>query len=136
MKVYMLLLLAVTLSTRSAGQIDPHTMACGGHNILDVGVGIKGFPPCSHCVIKLDSLKTGFSVVLVDTTFKLLGFRIGYYNHNGLQSETEIFGNKVTNKNVSFLSKLKVGDFLSIECINIEKDKEISLSTDMRIVID
>ena len=107
---------------------------CSG-DILDVGLAVKGLSPCSFCTIKKELLKDGFSIVLSDTTYTIKEFRIEYYHLYRLESQKEIFGNKVDKKNVDFLSKLEPGDELSIECIYIEKDKKIFLSTGMMIGI-
>lgn len=131
MKYFLSAVLLVAIFTKCASpKVLPSN--CSG-DILDVGVAVKGLSPCSFCTIKKELLQDGFSIVLSDTTYTIKEFRIGYYHLYRLKSQTKIAGNKVDEKNVDFLSKLEPGDELSIECIYIEKDKEISLSTGMMI---
>lgn len=134
MKFCISALLLVGFSVRGACQKNVPTLNCRG-DILDVGVAIKGFPSCSHCEIKKDALRDGFSIVLSDSTYKIVAFRIGYYNANRLLFEKDIFGNKVDKEKADFLSKLKAGDLISVECINIEKDKRRCLSTSILIAV-
>ena len=133
MKYYISVFFLVVVFTKcTSPEVLPSN--CSG-NILDVGIAVKGLSPCSFCTIKMELLKDGFSIVLSDTTYTIKEFRIEYYHLYRLESQKEIFGNKVDKKNVDFLSKLEPGDELSIECIYIEKDKKISLSTGMMIGI-
>ncbi len=134
MKAYISILLIITFYN-AYGQVYKSKLNCTG-DILDVGIAIKGFAPCSQCEIKIDSLKNGFTIVLADTSYKIVAFRIDYSNTNRLLLEKDIWGNKVNKKNVDFLSKMKVGDFISIECINIKKEDYTYLSTSMLIAVD
>lgn len=135
MKAFILVLSIISFFSKCTSQIHASTLNCRGDR-LEVGVAIKGFPPCSHCEIKRDSLKNGFSIVLSDSTYKVASFRIGYYSANHLLYENDVLGSRIGKGSADFLSKLKLGDFVSIECINLEKDKKVYLSTSMLILVD
>ncbi len=107
---------------------------CNG-NILQVGLVIKGKPSCAHCKIEKDYLKDGFSLTLEDTSYKIIKFRIGYFRGDDILFRKEISGSKINKKNVNFLNDMRIGDFISIECIKITKNNEGALSTGMLILV-
>jgi hypothetical protein len=126
-----LFLLSITISY---GQVNKHGYPCGGMDILDVGIHIKGFKPQHQDEISADFLRKGFIVALTDTSYKLLRFVVSYSKDNKV-TEYQIKGNVVSDKNANFLKRLQPGDFLSFECINIERAGFESLSTTMWIVV-
>jgi hypothetical protein len=118
-------------------QVNHHGPPCGGMGIYDVGVHIKGYEVLDYFGIRYseisaDSLRKGFTLALTDTTYKLSWFLIVYGTLDGVK-EYSISGNRAILKNASFLKKIKAGDSLSLECINIDREGYTSLSTSFQV---
>ena len=132
-------LLLISIGIPTAAQINKCGPPCGGMNILDVGIHIVGMEvrysnTIPYSEISANTLKKGFIVQLSDTTYKVKWFLIGY-NNNKENKEYPVSGNKATVKNASFIKKVKPGDQIYLECINIQKGEETSLSTGLWILV-
>jgi hypothetical protein len=138
MRVFLLFfLLYLNLSLKA--QVTHHDPPCGGMDIYEVGIHIKGYKVLdtqgiSYSEISADSLKNGFSLALTDSSYKLKWFRI-YYSQGEKVSEYPITGFSVNLKNANFLKKIKAGDLISLDCINIKKEGIFSLSTGFYIIV-
>lgn len=107
---------------------------CPG-DILDVGISIKGYEPCSHCVIDKDSLRQGLNLELKDSSYRITKFILTYTNSDRELIQTIIAGSKVSSKKAKFLRRLKPGDMISLDCIAIESKDDVGKSTTMLIAI-
>ena len=120
-------------------------MSCGSHrkmisincpgDILDVGILIKGYEPCSHCVIDKDSLRQGLYLELKDSSYRITKFILTYTNSDRELIQKIIAGSKVSSKKAKFLRRLKPGDMISLDCIAIESKDDFAKSTTMLIAI-
>lgn len=111
------------------------SLECGPIPMSEVQPIIKGYGPCGQCVVNLATLKKGFTIILSDPSYKIIGFQIGYEDNNGKISIKDIFDNKVTSKNVDFLDKLEKGNFISIGCLNISKEDRLFSTTGMLMAV-
>jgi len=116
-------------------QRGKQSLECGPIPTSEVQPIIKGYGPCGQCVVNLATLKKGFTIVLSDSSYKIIGFQIGYEDNNGKISIKDIFDNKVTSKNVDFLDKLEKGNFISIGCINIQKGDRLFGTSGMLMAV-
>ncbi|RYZ52343.1 MAG: hypothetical protein EOP49_09680 [Sphingobacteriales bacterium] len=131
----LLLLIAFT----SGAQLSKHGPPCGGMDILEVGVHIKGqkvlqYNGMRYSEISANLLRQGFTVALADSSHKVKWFLIDYEGSSGAK-EFPIFGTKATAKNAAFIKAIKPGDQLSLECINIQEAGVTNLSTNFRIIV-
>lgn len=117
-------------SARKIGKV-----VCEGKDILDVGASIEGFNNCSPCDLSLSSLREGFTISLTNNDYKIIGFRLVYTNNNKHVFVTDIVGNKIDALNFKQLKDFEVGNFISIECINIKKGELTALSTSVTVYI-
>jgi hypothetical protein len=129
--------LLLNLTTR--GQVNQHGPPCGGMDIVDVGVHIKGqklldYNGIPYSEISASSLRKGFIIALSDTSYKVKGFLIDYKGSSSVK-EYQVSGTKVTANNASFIKMIKPGDQLSLVCINIQKESVTKLSTGFRIIV-
>jgi hypothetical protein len=98
---------------------------CGGPKILPskVSVVINCFKQ-SNSIKKSDILLYGLGITLGDASFKFIGFKLGYDCHSASLFDYNLktyLGNKVL-PNDTFINRMRIGDELVIDCINIEKD--------------
>lgn len=129
----------LSLGLTVGAQVNKHGPPCGGMDILAVGVHIQGFETLDdngihYTEVNADYLRKGFTLALVDTSYKVKWFLINHESSNVIK-EYAISGKTVTLETGAFLKSIKPGDQLSIECINIEKGGVTSLSTDYRVLI-
>lgn len=130
-----LLLIAFT----SGAQVSKHGPPCGGMDILEVGVHIKGqkvlnYNGIRYSEISANLLRQGFTVALEDSSHKVKWFLINYEGSSGTK-ELPIYGTKATVNNADFIKNIKPGDQLSLGCINIQKAGLTNLSTSFRIIV-
>jgi hypothetical protein len=123
----------------SGAQVSKHGPPCGGMDILDVGVHIKGqkvldYNGIRYSEISANLLQQGFTISLEDSSHKVKRFLIDYEDSSGTK-ELPISGTKATVNNAAFIKTIKPGDQLSLECINIEKAGVTNLSTSFRIIV-
>ncbi|MCD2425034.1 hypothetical protein LQ567_19775 [Niabella pedocola] len=97
---------------------------------------INHFEPCSYCNFKAVVLNGGFEINISDSAYKVTAFKIFISDNSGTFFRKTILGNRVTKKNVKMISKLKAGDVISIECINVFGKGERSMATGMTIGVD
>lgn len=131
--IHVLLLLLILVGCTNIKKVT--TLICNG-DILEVGLSVEGQDVCSHCVISKEVFKKGISLVLRDTTYKISGFTISYYNNEKLLYMGEVRGSYIDSRESRFLNSLKDGEIISIDCVKIVKDKKTSLATSMLIVVN
>lgn len=131
--IQVLIIFLILVSCTNIKEVASHV--CNG-DILEVGLTVEGQDICSHCVISKDFFKKGISLVLRDTTYKISGFTISYYNNDKLLYMGEVHGSNINPRKARFLNRLKEGEIISIDCVKIVKEKKTSLATSMLIVVD
>lgn len=135
MKIYLSSLFILFFLQGCFVQRGKQSLECGPIPMSEVQPIIKGYGPFSQCVVNLATLKKGFTIVLSDSSYKIVGFQIGYEDNNGKISIKDIFDNKVTSRNVNFLDKLEKGNFISIGCINIRKGDRLFETAGMLVAV-
>lgn len=134
MKKLVVILTGCLLFGGCASKKKIQSLNCNG-DIIQVGLSVEGQAACSHCEIDKEVFAKGISLVLRDATYKISQFTVSYSNADKLLFQKEVHGSVLRSKDASFLSKLKEGDVISIDCVKIIKDNKVSLSTTMLIVI-
>lgn len=131
--IHVLLLFGILVSCTNIKKVT--SLICNG-DILEVGLAIDGQDVCSHCVISKEVFKSGISLALRDTTYRISGFTISYYKNEKLLYMGEVRGSYINPREARFLTSLKEGEVISIDCVKIVKEKKTSIATSMLIVVD
>jgi len=134
MKKMVFILTGCLLFSGCASKKKIQSLNCNG-DIIQVGLSVEGQAACSHCEIDKEVFAKGISLILEDTTYEISQFTISYSNADTLLFQKEVHGRVLRSKDASFLKKLNAGDVISIDCVKIIKDNEVSLSTTMLIVV-
>ena len=118
---FFLSILLVLSFTFACGQTKKDTLFCNLENApLRASINNFGFAYGKMLYISKDSLRNGFTVVLSNPNYKIVGFTL-FYDCEGCDIWVKtIYGNKVSQQNVSILRKLKNNEVLEFGCLNIE----------------
>ena len=73
--------------------------------------------------ISVDSIRSGFQLNLSDNSFEIIGFRAYYETDDSDIYYKDIFGNSANQTNFHILKNAKKGALVTIECINLKKEK-------------
>jgi hypothetical protein len=134
MKKIIAFIFVLNFFTQCISQKKQFKLICNGA-ILDVKIQIKGISFCSQCDLAADKLINGFELFVPDSSYKIIGFQLIYTNNKNEVSVSDIKGNVVNRKNFKNLINIKPGNSIGLECINIEKNGIVDISTNMTIFI-
>lgn len=115
----------------SSQNIEPY---CRGDNV-GADPMINNFKPCSYCDLDIADLNKGFTIKMSDPEYKVTAFKIVISDQSGTFFRKSIVGNRVTSQNVKIIKKLKAGDIISLECINIFGYKKRAVATSIMVAV-
>ncbi len=115
------LLFSTTFS--SNGQ-TVNTPVCSGQP-SNATVYLKGYFPAQEISIKKDSLLNGFSLVITDSSYKIVGFRLLYEFEADPFAERDVYGSTVSRELLPWLPKMKgfSQGYFQVVCVAVEKNK-------------
>lgn len=96
---------------------------------------INNFKPCSYCDLDIADLNKGFTIKMSDPEYKVTAFKIVISDQSGTFFRKSIVGNRMTAQNAKIIKKLKAGDIISLECINIFGYKKRAMATSIMVAV-
>jgi len=121
----LLILLSFLLSVQRLTAQEKDSVICNGLPRVEIWATLPSCPFSKESLrLHKDSISKGFTIVLSDRNYKLIGFRAYFDKDNGDVYYRDILGSTVTPENYPALKGAKAGDLFRIECITIRNTNQ------------